>query len=140
MVNRFLLPGGASTWWATARKYLWLVVERIRLRHSEQRHERGPGQTRARLSRHLLNLAVDVALIASRLHWVLPPVRATHPFTPWPWSRCHCGDLADITRLYAAGDWCSPCAFSGHPSCECSQPPRPEPSPSAATLEGTERP
>lgn len=51
----------------------------------------------------------------------LLPWRMT-PWTPLPWSRCHCGELADWHAL-TGGDWCWPCKYAMHYTCECSQEP-----------------
>lgn len=59
----------------------------------------------------------DVLTILRRLHWLLPSSRAKWPGNPdRPWSRCHCGALADVD------DVCSPCAYAGHDTCWCSNP------------------
>ncbi|WP_280412596.1 hypothetical protein [Nocardia asiatica] len=60
----------------------------------------------------------DLFTIISRLWWLLPHART--PWTPVPWARCHCGELAD---MYIDGSlWCSPCKYVMHDTCECSQP------------------
>lgn len=63
--------------------------------------------------------------LISRLTWLLPSVRRRSPATPRPWARCHCGALAD---LHIDGyDWCSPCKYVGHLTCECSRDPEGKP-------------
>lgn len=62
----------------------------------------------------------DLFTIVSRLHWLWP----RYANTPRPWSRCHCGDLAEL-RAENGTDWCSPCLYAGHDSCECSSQPEP---------------
>lgn len=60
----------------------------------------------------------DAITVLARLWWLLPWVRTR--WTPVPWARCHCGDLADF-RDIVGQDWCSPCKFAWHDTCECSQ-------------------
>jgi hypothetical protein len=57
--------------------------------------------------------------LIERLAWLRPSVRRRYPATPWPWMRCHCGALADIHDLHGQ-DWCSPCKYAMHDTCECS--------------------
>ena len=68
----------------------------------------------------LLNSVVLGLRIAARIGALLP-WRMT-PWTPLPWARCHCGELADWHAL-TGGDWCMPCKYAMHDTCECSQEP-----------------
>ncbi len=62
----------------------------------------------------------DLLTIVRRLPDLRPSVRRRYPATALPWARCHCGDLAEY-RISGV-DWCSPCKYAGHESCECSDP------------------
>ncbi|WP_280413179.1 hypothetical protein [Nocardia asiatica] len=63
----------------------------------------------------------DLPQIVRRLPSLLPWVRRRYPAEPWPWARCHCGALSDF-RINGY-DWCSPCKYAGHDTCECSTDP-----------------
>lgn len=65
-----------------------------------------------------MNRIVDAAVICARLHWLLPSVGRSYPATPRPWARCHCGALATIHEIT---DWCMPCKYAVHTTCECSR-------------------
>ena len=62
----------------------------------------------------------DLLLIVSRLHWLWPPSMRRYPGTPRPWARCHCGALAEYRSIGV--DWCWPCKYAWHETCECSEP------------------
>ncbi len=63
----------------------------------------------------------DLLVILRRLPLAMPWVRRRYPAQPWPWARCHCGDLAEYHSEIGV-NWCWPCKYAGHPTCECSDP------------------
>lgn len=57
----------------------------------------------------------DWLTILARVPWLW----SRYPCTPKPWRRCHCGALAEID--IDGSDWCMPCKYAGHDTCECSR-------------------